>query len=89
MKTFIKAMLKKSDGQMNIDKYRVSAYRILQNIISDQNITSIKICKTWLLQSGYAFCITADLFYYYAGNAINLNEEKLFVEKSRSKNMQK
>ena len=43
MKTLIKAKLKKSDGQINIDKYRVSEYRIIQNIISEQNFTSIRI----------------------------------------------
>ena len=37
MTTFIKAKLKKSDGQMNIDKYRVAAHSTLQNIISKQN----------------------------------------------------
>ncbi len=33
MTTFIKAKLKKSDEQTNIDKYRVFAHTILQNII--------------------------------------------------------
>ncbi len=37
MTTFIKAKLKKSDGQKNIDKYRLAALEILQNIISEQN----------------------------------------------------
>ncbi len=33
MTTFIKVMYKKSVGQTNIDKYRVAAYKILENII--------------------------------------------------------
>ncbi len=38
MTAFIKAMLKKSGGQLNIDKYRVSSHKILQNIKSEQNL---------------------------------------------------
>ena len=36
MTTFIKAKIKKSDGQTIIDKYRVAAHTILQNTISEQ-----------------------------------------------------
>ncbi len=36
MTTFIKAKLKKSDEQKIIDKYRVVANEILQNVISEQ-----------------------------------------------------
>ncbi len=32
MTTFIKGKLKRSDGQANIDNYRVDAHQILQNI---------------------------------------------------------
>ena len=35
MISFIKAKLNKSDEQTNIDKDRVDAHKILQNIISD------------------------------------------------------
>ncbi len=38
MTTLIKANLKISNGQMNIDKYRVSAHKILLNIKSEQNL---------------------------------------------------
>ncbi len=31
MTTFMKVKLKKSEGQMNIDKYRVAANKILHN----------------------------------------------------------
>ena len=34
MTTFIKAKINKSDDDTNIDKYRVAAHEILQNIIS-------------------------------------------------------
>ncbi len=34
--TFKIANLKKSDRQTNIDKYRIDAYRILSNSISEQ-----------------------------------------------------
>ncbi len=37
MTTIIKAKLKKSDGQTNIDKDRVAAHKRLQNIIAEQN----------------------------------------------------
>ena len=33
MTTFTKVELKKSDGQTNIDKYRVVSHKILKNII--------------------------------------------------------
>ncbi len=38
MKTYIKAKLKKIDDQTNIDKYRVSAHKMLQPIISEKKI---------------------------------------------------
>ncbi len=41
MTTFIKAIIKNSDGQTNIDKYKVAANEILQNIISKQKIKSL------------------------------------------------
>ena len=41
MTTFIKAKHKESDGQTNIDKYKVVAHKILKNIISKQNFESL------------------------------------------------
>ena len=37
MTIFIKGKLNKSDGQTNIDKYRVSQHKILQNIITEKH----------------------------------------------------
>ncbi len=36
MATFIKAKLKKSNGQIIIDKYKVAAHKTCNNIISEQ-----------------------------------------------------
>ena len=36
MTTFIKAKLKKSEGQTNIGKYRVATHKILQNIFEQK-----------------------------------------------------
>ena len=49
MTTFMKAKPKKLNGQTHIEKYRVSVFRICQNIISKQNIwsiTELESCKT-------------------------------------------
>ena len=46
MTTFLKAKLKKSDGQMNIAKYRVVAHKILLNIISEQKLDLLRHLKT-------------------------------------------
>ena len=42
MITFIKAKVKKSDGQTNIDKYRVAGDTILQNSISDRKVDLLR-----------------------------------------------
>ncbi len=44
MATFIKAKLKKSYGQTNIDKYRVAAHghKILQNILPEQQFDFVQ-----------------------------------------------
>ncbi len=38
MRTFIKVMLKKLNGQTNVNKFRVTAHEIFSNIMSKQNL---------------------------------------------------
>ncbi len=45
MITSIIAKLKQSYGQINIDKYRVAAYKILQSTISEQNVMHYVVKK--------------------------------------------
>ncbi len=42
MTAFLKAKLKESNGQTNIDKHIVAAYKILQNVVSEQKINSLR-----------------------------------------------
>ena len=51
MTTFMKAKLKKSDRQTNIEKYRVAVHKILQNIISEQKSEYEKLCLLHLISS--------------------------------------
>ncbi len=52
MRTFIKAKLKKSDGQTNVDTYKVAALKISHDIISESKIFTyyvFKKPKKWIL----------------------------------------
>ena len=42
MITFLKVKLKNSDGQTNIDKYKVAAHKLLQNILSKQKFDLLR-----------------------------------------------
>ncbi len=53
MTTFIKAKLKKSDDQMNIDKYRVAAIVIEYLIISKLIFLIITIPKFTIIRQKY------------------------------------
>ncbi len=65
MTTFIKTKIKESDEQTNIDKSRVEAHILLQNIIKEQNLIyyAIKEQKKTLyfMRIGWTYLLSSSL----------------------------